>query len=234
TVTINLNDNVDLPATNAAGTQGIYQIGGQNFLFGYGPTNTFVGGDAGNTGTLTTLSALHNVGLGYHAIQSLTTGANNTALGAESLIAATTGSNNVATGYLSLTALTSGDSNIAIGNQSLENLVSGDDNIAIGFAAGSALNAGQNSNIYIGNQGNAADFNTIRIGTQGTGAGQQDSCFIAGIAGVSLGGTPNYVVVDPATGELGSTSSAGGINQLDGDTGLGATGSTITFNANTN
>lgn len=227
TATVSLDNDINLPATNAGGTQGVYKIGGADFLFGYGPTNTFVGGSAGNT-TLTVGSALDNTGVGNNSLGSLTTGDHNTAVGAQSLTNDTTGFDNVAVGYLSLTALTTGESNTAVGTNSLENLVSGTENIAIGFGAGSALNGAQTSNIYIGSAGNVADDNTIRIGTQGSGAGEQDSCFIAGIAGVTVGGTPNFVTIDTTTGKMGSTASTGTVTTIDGDTGS-ATGTTITF-----
>lgn len=232
TLTVNLNDNVDLPATNSAGTQGIYQIGGANFLFGYGPTNTFVGGNAGNT-SLTALSSVRNVGVGNNAINSLTTGANNTAVGVDALTTVNTGTNNVAVGYLSLTALTTGESNIAIGNQSLQSLVTGEDNIAIGFAAGSALNGAQSSNIYLGNPGLVGDAHVMRLGTEGSGAGEILSTFIAGVYGsTSLSGNNNVVFVDD-DGQLGV------FDGEDGEIIIGATAgspvwSTITAGNNIN
>lgn len=222
TLTINLNDNVDLPATNSAGTQGIYQIGGANFLFGYGPTNTFVGGNAGNT-TLTVLTSVRNVGVGNNAINSLTTGANNTAVGVDSLTTLSTGINNVAVGYLSLTALTSGESNTALGNQSLQNLVTGEDNIAIGFAAGSAYNGAQTSNILISNPGAIGDSNTIRIGDQGTGPGQQDTCYIAGIYNTPVGVAQQVMFVDNQGG-------VGSYPGNDGEVIIGATGASPIWN----
>jgi len=232
TVDVNLNDIVNLPATNAGATQGIYQIGGVNFLFGYGPTNTFVGDSAGNT-SLNPLLSVRNIGVGVNSSQGLTSGANNTALGAESLNVGASATNNVAVGYLSLTALTSGDSNIAVGTQSLQNLVTGLDNIAIGLAAGSALNGAQSSNIYIGNIGDSGDGNTIRIGTQGSSAGEQDSCYIAGIGGVTPGGTPQFVVVDPATGQMGSALHTGAIETIDGNSGT-ISGTTVTIEGGDN
>ena len=270
TVTINLNDNVDLPATNAGGTQGVYQIGGANFLFGYGPTNTFVGGNAGNT-TLTAITSVRNVGVGNNAINSLTTGANNTAVGAEALGTASTALNDVAVGYLSLAALTSGESNTALGNQSLQNLVTGDDNIAIGFASGSAYNGAQSSNVLLGNPGNVADSHIMRLGDEGAGPGQIVATFVAAVYPNQGIGPTNNVVFVADNGQMGtfpaddgeiiigsdtgspawSTITPGnniditngansitidanvGVITIDGDSGS-ATGDPITFNANTN
>lgn len=203
TLTINLNDNVDLPATNAAGTQGIYEIGGDHFLFGYGPTNTFVGGNAGNT-TLNPLTAVRNVGVGQHALALLSTGANNTAVGVEALSSDNSGLNNVAVGYLSLTALTSGETNVALGNQSLQNLVTGTDNIAIGFAAGSALNGAQSSNVLLGSPGDVADSNIMRLGDEGSGPGQVLATYIAAVYPNQGIGPTNNVVFIADDGQAGT------------------------------
>src|SRR5262249_433834 len=65
----------------------------------------------------------------------------------------------------------------------------------IGFQAGVSLVNGSN-NIYIGNQGNGDEFQTIRIGTAQTGT------FIAGIANASVGNAAT-VIIDTTTGQLG-------------------------------
>ena len=76
------------------------------------------------------------------------------------------------------------------------NNTTGSNNIALGYLAGSNLTTGSN-NIDIGNQGVAAESNTIRIGTQGT----QTATFIAGISGVGVtGGAPVEVT---SAGQLG-------------------------------
>ena len=84
----------------------------------------------------------------------------------------------------------------------------GDDNIAVGSRAGRDLITGSN-NIYIGNEGNAEESNTIRIGTSfqpsPTPATGQNRTFIAGISGTSVVGDP--VVVD-ANGQLGTATSS--------------------------
>lgn len=51
----------------------------------------------------------------------------------------------------------------------------------------------------------AAESNTIRIGTNGTGSGQQNSCFIAGITGVTVTG---IAVLCSTSGQLGTVSSS--------------------------
>jgi hypothetical protein len=207
TIDVAVTPIINLPATNAAQTQGIYRIGGVNALFLYPPTSTFVG-NAGNT-TSNSLLAVHNVGVGNQALASVTTGNSNTALGASSLINNTTGLNNVAVGYLSMAAVTTGDTNIALGNQSLQNFTTGNDNIAIGFASGSSYTGAESSNILINNSGLMGETNTIRIGEQGSGAGQQDICYIAGVYAALPGATNEVMFVDN-TGKLGSSTGTDG------------------------
>jgi hypothetical protein len=73
-------------------------------------------------------------------------------------------------------------------------------NIAIGVAAGTNLTSGSN-NIDIGNQGVAAESNTIRIGTKST----QTATYIAGIYGTSVSGS---AVMVSSTGQLGAVVSS--------------------------
>ncbi|MGH7335795.1 MAG: tail fiber domain-containing protein, partial [Candidatus Rokuibacteriota bacterium] len=78
----------------------------------------------------------------------------------------------------------------------------GSENIAIGVAAGINLTTGSN-NIHIGNEGDAADTDLIRIGAQGV----QKSTSIAGIFGMTVFGRALAVEVDP-TGQLGTAISS--------------------------
>jgi hypothetical protein len=78
----------------------------------------------------------------------------------------TTGAYNVALGYLALdTALPA----------------TGGYNVAIVYLASSAYTGSEASTITISNIGVIGDNNTIRIGTQGTGNGQQTQCYLAGV-----------------------------------------------------
>lgn len=123
-----------------------------------------------------------NTGIGYHALNSLTTGTYNTVIGYDAGGAITSGSGNVQFGKYAGHSIADGGDNVAIGTDSLVSNVSGDKNIAIGNQAGFynrvdgnitlGYKAGYsgisgNSNIYIGNwagQNNAnADYN-IGIG----------------------------------------------------------------------
>lgn len=184
TVTINLNEIISWPDTDAGGTQGVIFLDGDRFLHKFGNNNTFLGINAGN---FTSSTASENTGVGLLSLQAIDTGELNTAAGSDTL-----------------TALESGNNNSAFGGGSLGFLVSGSNNIAVGALAGSAYSSSESSNIVIGNLGVMAEDNTIRIGTQGSGAGQQDTTYIAGIYGSAADDATAEVVQVDATGKLGS------------------------------
>lgn len=221
--------NIDLPPTNAAGTEGVYLIGGVPFGFMFPPSSVYVG-NAGNT-TNNPLLALHNVGVGESALTAITTGNNNTAVGGGTLGSNTTGLNNVALGYLAMNTNTTGDTNVALGNQAMENILAGNDNLAVGFASGSDWLTTESSNIAIGHVGVVGESHAIHLGTQGGGAGQQNTCFIAGINGVTVG-SPAFVTIDTGTFQMG-THPGTLVETIDGDTGS-ATGDPIKFHATPN
>lgn len=116
---------------------------------------------------------------------------------------------NVVVGYAAGGTLTN-DDNIAIGFEALDGVGDCSTTIAIGVSAGNGLaGATTTSNIMINNAGVNTDNNTIRIGTQGSGTGQQDACFIAGIYNTSVGATNQVALVD-SSGQLGSSTGADG------------------------
>src|SRR5690606_21814934 len=88
------------------------------------------------------------------------------------------------------------------GGFALQNVETGDRNIALGQSAGSSLTGSDSSNIILGNVGTSGDNNTIRIGTHGGGASQQNRCFVAGINGNAVA-SPASVVIDTVTHQLG-------------------------------
>jgi hypothetical protein len=94
---------------------------------------------------------------------------------------------------------------LAIGLTALARVATGTNNIAIGSSAGATLTLADSSNIMISNHGTAGNSNTIKIGTQGAGAGQQDATYIAGITGTATGVTTEIVQID-STGKLGTIS----------------------------
>lgn len=135
-------------------------------------------------------------------------GIQNVAIGSGGALGGGTNTNgNVVIGYASGNNLSDGN-NIAIGYEALNGVGDCDTTIAIGMNTGNGLaGATTTSNILIGNAGVNTDNNTIRIGTQGTSTGQQDTAYMAGIYQSTVGGTNEFVIVDN-TGKLGSTSSA--------------------------
>jgi hypothetical protein len=87
------------------------------------------------------------------------------------------------------------------GYEALYNNKTGGNNIALGYLAGHNLTTGSN-NIDIGNQGVAAEANTIRIGTVGT----QKAPFIAGISGATVASGATVIV--GSDGHLGTVVSS--------------------------
>ena len=163
--------------------------------------NTFLGLQTGNL----TNTGILNTCIGATSLISLTSAQNNTCVGGASMQALTSGSNNITLGTSNLNSCDTGQGNICIGGTCLGSTTSGSFNIAIGGLAGGSIDATDSSNILIGSFGASGDNNTIRIGTEGTGNGQQDTCFIAGIANATVTGSAVFV---DTNGQLGLTSSS--------------------------
>ena len=163
-----------------------------------GNANQIMGSAAGNS----SISGGSNVAFGPNVLFKLTSASYNAALGYNALTSLTSGDSNSAFGYGSLASATTGHANTALGINSLPSITTGTGNIGIGDSSGSAYST-ESSNIVIGNTGVAADANTIRIGSQGSGSEQQNKCFIAGITGVTTSSS-NMVTVNTSTGQLGA------------------------------
>ena len=136
------------------------------------------------------------------------------ALAGNSTIDTTATNYNAAFGYSALNALTTGSSNTAIGANTLFAITSGSNNIAIGASSGSTYLGGNSSNIVIGNSGVTGESNKLRIGTTGSGAGEVNEAFIAGIYNVTPGGTTFANVIIDENGQLGTGSGAGIVEWL--------------------
>lgn len=200
--------NINLPVTNSAGTEGLITVTGVPVINFTGQSNTFVGGNSGNT-TLTQVSAINNSGFGSDTLQSLTTGHDNIAIGRNCLLAATTAFTNSGAGNACLSSLTTGSFNQALGDAALKFLLTGVNNLALGYNAGINYVAAESSNVLINNGGVLGESNVIRIGAQGSGAGQQNQFFAAGIAGVTTTVADAVaVLVSSSTGQLGTVSSS--------------------------
>ncbi len=195
-----------LKMVTTTSTAGQLQINGIRVLHAFGTGNIFIGPPTANPSgnfTLTTGSAISNTGIGDLTLAQLTTGQRNTAFGAGALFHCTTGSRNATNGFNCLDSLTTGNYNTAVGSNGLSSLVSGSNNICIGTDDGSGTGwSGQNyttsesNNILVGSAGVAADANIIRIGTSGSGTGQQNKCFIAAVYNIAVGATAGVAIVD--------------------------------------
>lgn len=185
TVTINLDESIVLPVTNATGTEGLYSLGSNRFMHGRGTANTFLGESAGSL-SLTVLTGINNVGIGINSLTAITSANHNTACGDNSQAANLTASYNTSLGSSSLATMTSGVANTAIGTLA-GSLLNGNGNTLLGKEAGISYVGTESYNICIGASGTAAESNKIRIGTYGSGSGQQDTAYIAGIVHASNG-----------------------------------------------
>lgn len=140
--------------------------------------------------------------LGHNAGQNIiggSTGQSNTLVGYQCGENITTSVNNCFVGTNCGASLQSGaGSNTFIGSGCGVNMGStGTGNVYIGASCASSVTVSPSNQILISNGGSNLDVSPIRIGTQGT----QDSCYIAGIYGVT-GPTGNFVTID-SNGQLG-------------------------------
>lgn len=216
---------------SAGGPAGQITTATANSALGYESLNALVDGvrnSALGVQSLFTLdSGSNNVAAGYKSMELATNASRNVSLGSESLAVLTNGLENVTAGYQAMVAstasdesvivgakgglyITTGDNNVGLGWSvyadpiGLAGITTGSNNVAIGVnAAGSALRTTDSSNILLGSIGVVGDNNTIRIGSQGAGAGQQNAAYMAGVYQAAVGGTNEMVVVDN-TGKLGS------------------------------
>jgi hypothetical protein len=119
--------------------------------------------------------------------------------------ATVSGSLNVGLGVSTLASLTSGTKNCAYGGGAAGSLQSGSFGCYMGHLAGSNYTTSESSNIIIGyqNRGTVGESNVIRLGSQGTGDGQQNQCYIAGIQGVTVS-NPTLVTQNSSTNQMGT------------------------------
>jgi hypothetical protein len=222
--TVNLNKSIAQPNTNAAGTEGLYSLGGADFISNYGSGNDFFGVGAGNR-TLTVATAKYNTGVGHTVFSRLTTGKNNTALGYQALADLTIGSDNTSVGWESMhnsidaigncafgqhaLEACDGDYNVSVGWNSAMFMLTGSRNCLLGTGAGGNYVGAESNNINVNAVGVAAESNTLRIGL-GTGAGHYElsKSFIHGIRGVTTDVVDAIPVLIDSNGQLGTISSS--------------------------
>lgn len=206
--------NFKIPATTAS-TDGVIEVNSTRFIHSFGTDNTFVGAGAGNF----TLTSASHTAVGARSMASLTGGASpnmNVALGDDTLNACTNGGGNIAIGSQALKVLTTGDFNIAIGVTTSGGslLTTGHDNILI--AGGDSYTGAESSNIIIQNNAVLGESNTIRLGTTGSGDGEQNRCFIAGTHSITPAGASIQPMVMDSSGQMGTQAT---LNVSQGGTG---------------
>jgi hypothetical protein len=179
----------------------------------FGLSNLLLGSD----GSIT--SGIQNTSLGSTALSNLHTGNQNTALGYGAMANSSPDeSANVAVGFNAGTSL-SGNSNTLVGFQAGLTLASGNTavgasallscegnfNLALGNGAGTLYTTTESNNVLLNNIGVAGESNVMRLGNQGSGSGQQNKAFVAGIIGVTTSNS-QLVTVDSTSGQLGAVS----------------------------
>jgi len=186
------------PGGNTAeGTDALFKLtdGAENTAVGFntlhentsGRQSTAVGSLALFANAKNTFGVLSNTATGYVALNKLLTGRHNTA-----------------NGYRALAVLSGSDpGNAAMGFQALSRLSAGVENIAIGRGAGFSLTTG-NTNIYIGNDGVAAETRTIRIGDP-IGNSRHRRTFVTGISNATVTGAPVSIAADGKLGTMPSS-----------------------------
>ena len=159
--------------------------------------------NSGTTSTFNLTDANKNTSLGKNCGKLGQTYLTLTAVGYNCAPALTTGNDNTLMGQNCGLTLTTGNGNTAIGSAALAQVTTGSNNTCLGTLAGQTMTGSDSSNICIKNVGVSGDNNTIRIGTQGSGTGQQNKCYVAGITGVTATGSPAAISSTGQISDLG-------------------------------
>jgi hypothetical protein len=238
TDTMRIEDAIKVGANNAyvysAGTGNYYftkdyknQSGNHFIIIGDGsmsnattvsnPTSSRVGGVAIGYNVMKNLSqsastnnGVYNSGVGYGALESVTTGNFNTAFGLLALNKLTTGGSNAALGTSTLENATTTSSTLGIGDGALRFLTSGSDNVAIGSNAGTFdKNDNQlneiNQSVLIGRliKPTATSTNEIILGYAAVGQGSNSVMLgNSSITKTILNGNVGIGTTSPTDGQL--------------------------------
>ena len=108
--------------------------------------------------------------------------------------------------------------NTALGAAALANISTGALNVALGVNAGLNYVGAESSNLLINSAGVIGESNSIRIGTQGSGVGQQNKAFIAGVHNVTTALGDELGVRINSEGQLSTGPTAGGTKITSYDT----------------
>lgn len=116
TLSVNLNRSIFQPASNQTASEGMYSIGGEDFLYAYGHSNTFCGMSCGNR-TLDVVTSINNTAMGKDALNSIHESEGCTALGSQALTNLLDGTDNISIGFNSgLNYVNDESDNILIGS----------------------------------------------------------------------------------------------------------------------
>jgi hypothetical protein len=193
-----------IPATDGLNTGTIVQDG-ERFLSSQGLNNVFLGYQSGSFDE----NNQDNVAIGYQSFANGVGGWDNVAIGSQAMELAVSTRSNVCIGKNSgrnLTDTFGSDNNTFIGSSS-GSQVTGRNNIAIGRSAGRDQTT-ETDWIEIGGVGGSWEVPIPSFGMR-LGNVNTTSCFIAGIAGVTVPDPDNFVVIDTNTFQLGTMAISG-------------------------
>ncbi len=210
-----------LPATTSS-TTGIIFKGTSSFIHDYKPaandgSNTFVGIMAGNftMAGASNYQASYNTGVGYLALNDLTTGFKNTSAGYNAMAKSTTGYNNTAIGYSALSENLTGYDNLALGASALS-ANTGSSNTAVGSGAQYSNTSG-GANVIVGTSAafynQTGSYNAILGFSAGQGAvsnSYSGNCLFGYMSGLQLSTGSNNILIGYQAGNA-ITSGSGNI-----------------------
>jgi len=196
--------------SGATPTNGIINIIANTAAKHAGSTVSF--STSGNTILFNVTDASNNTIMGLNAGNTASSGTFNTVFGATSAPVITTGGSNTIFGSVSAGVLSTGTLNTILGGGSGAALTTGQRNTILGAVTGNNYTSSESRNIVIGNSvtGVTGESNVLRIGlSTGTGNGQLNKAFVAGIRGITTGVADAIPVFIDSSGQLGT---AGGFS----------------------
>lgn len=174
---LDINGALGLAQTTSSG-KGAFYKDGVSFFHTYGGVesdNMFFGWNAGNFNVI----GVNNLGMATNALKNLYDGNYNCFYGID-------GGMNIV----------HGTQNGGFGPVTLPNLVDGNGNWVFGYAAGISYTGSESYNLLWCNSGVTGESRVIRIGTHGSGAGEQNKFFPAGVYDTAIGATVQPVAID--------------------------------------
>ena len=159
---LDVEGNINIPATAADGSEGIIKQGGAPLLHTYTNNVDYPNLWIGGAGNLTTTNGF-NIGIGFESLKANTSGQENTAMGWWSLQINTTGRNNTAIGSGAMAENVSGQYNAAFGDGALY-ANTGNYNTGLGSGAGLNNTSGTHntwSGRHAGYNNTTGGYNTV-------------------------------------------------------------------------